>query len=543
MKTKQLYCSFSLLLIFLLAGCSRALPPHAQGILYCAEGNPESFNPQLVTSGTTLDMTSSQLYDRLLEYDEGTKEFKPALATRWRVSQDGLTYRFFLREDVTFHTTSYFTPTRTLNAQDVVFTMTRWLDSNHPYHQVSGGQYPFFTATKLDQLITEVRAVGPFEVEITLEQPDSSFLSIMASNFAVIMSAEYGYALIESNQLELFDVRPIGTGPFVYRYFRKDVAVNYRRHDSYWQGPAASETLVFRIAPNDHKRMLMLLTKDCDISPYPPARDIEWIDERPDIQLQTSMSPNTAFWAFNTDKEPFNDPRVRRALAHAVDRDALIHAVYFNHAVKADSILPNTNWAHLPNPDAFAYNPELARELLREAGYENGFEMDIWALPVQRAYNPNAKLMAELIQANLNDVGVRAEIVSYEWSSFRRSLAEGAHDSVLIGWSADHADPDNFFRPLLTCAAKESGNNRAMWCHPAFDTLVSQAIRTTERKEREALYQAAQAMLIEEVPILPLAHSIRFQAARRHIRGLYPPTYGGIRLHSVHRAISAEETE
>ena len=150
MKTKQLYCSFSLLLIFLLAGCSRALPPHAQGILYCAEGNPESFNPQLVTSGTTLDMTSSQLYDRLLEYDEGTKEFKPALATRWRVSQDGLTYRFFLREDVTlfYHKLLYFTATTApfKNAQDVgpFPPWTRWLDSNHPLSPSEWRAIPVF---------------------------------------------------------------------------------------------------------------------------------------------------------------------------------------------------------------------------------------------------------------------------------------------------------------------------------------------------------------------------------------------------------------
>lgn len=534
--TKHLLCSVSLILVTLTAGCTRALPPESDGVLYCAEGNPESFNPQLVTSGTTLDMTSSQLYDRLIDYDQVNREFQPSLATDWSVSSDNLTYRFKLRNDVTFHSTNYFQPTRTLNAQDVAFTFNRWLDLNHPFHRVSGGQYPFFTATRLDQLIQSVRATGSHEVEIQLLEPDSSLLSILASSFSVIMSAEYGYHLVEQGELSRIDSLPIGTGPYKYSHFRKDVALNYVRHESYWDGAAKSSHLVFRITPNDHKRMLMLLTKDCDISPYPPARDIAWLDEREDINLQTSMSPNTAFWAFNTDKEPFNNPIVRQALAHAIDRNALINAVYFGHAVRADSILPNTSWAHNPTPEAFEYNPQRARELLTEAGYEDGFNMSIWALPVQRAYNPNAGLMAELIQNNLNDVGINVNIVSYEWSSFRRSLAEGAHDSVLIGWSADHADPDNFFRPLLTCAAKASGNNRALWCNEEFDRLVVNAIRNTEQQERIQFYHQAQEMLAQEVPLVPLAHSIRFQASRNYILGLEPPAYGGIRLQDVYKA-------
>ncbi|RTE87136.1 MULTISPECIES: ABC transporter substrate-binding protein [Gammaproteobacteria] len=543
MTTKHFLCSVSLIVVGLVTGCNRALPPEAEGVLYCAEGNPEAFNPQLVTSGTTLDMTSSQLFDRLIEYNESSREFESSLAEHWSVSEDNLRYRFKLREDVPFHSTDFFHPTRNLNAQDVVFTFNRWLKPEHPYHEISGGQYPFFTATRLDQLIREVSATSSHEVEITLREPDSSLLSILASSFAVIMSAEYGQQLLNQGEPQQFDLEPIGTGPFKFSHFRKDVALNYVRHDEYWKGPAASENLVFRIAPNDHKRMLMLLTQDCDISPYPPARDIAWLDEREDIHLQTSMSPNTAFWAFNTDKAPFNDIKVRQALAHAIDRDALISAVYFDHAVRADSILPNTSWAHSPTPEAFRYDPQRARELLDEAGYGSGFTMDVWALPVQRAYNPNARLMAELIQSNLNDIGVNVNIVSYEWSSFRRSLAEGAHDSVLIGWSADHADPDNFFRPLLTCAAKASGNNRAMWCNEIFDNLVTNAIRSIDRPTRESFYHQAQDILAQEVPVVPLAHSIRFQASRDYIQGLQPPAYGGINLRSVSKVAEIERGE
>ncbi|RUO38257.1 ABC transporter substrate-binding protein [Aliidiomarina shirensis] len=513
------------------------------GLLYCAEGNPESFNPQLVTSGTTLDMTSAQLYDRLLEFDAESQAFLGALATSWEISNDGLRYRFQLRENVQFHTTPWFQPTRFMNADDIVFSFERWLKSEHPFHHVSGRGYPFFRASGLTQLIQSVTAINDHEVEIKIRQQDSSFLANLASDFAIVLSAEYGEQLLASGTAELIDTQPIGTGPFQFSQFRKDVMVRYIRHSGYWREPSASAQLVFRIAQSDHKRMLMLLTQDCDISPYPPARDIQWLRDKPEITLQDTISPNTAFWAFNTERPPFDDPLVRQALAHAVNRNAILNTVYFDHAVRADSILPNTSWAHHGTPSAYRYDPERARELLAEAGYPNGFSMQIWALPVQRAYNPNARLMAERIQADLNAIGVQAGIVSYEWSTFRRRLADGEHDSVLIGWSADHADPDNFFRPLLSCAAKRSGNNRAQWCDPMFDELLSAAISSNDQDVRKAYYEQAQDHLAREVPLLPIAHSVRFQAARQNIQGLELEPFGGIQLRNVSRQQPAVEEQ
>ncbi|RUO21574.1 ABC transporter substrate-binding protein [Aliidiomarina haloalkalitolerans] len=526
-------CTAALCLPVLIACAPQSEQEATLGVLYCAEGNPESFNPQLVTSGTTLDMTAAQLYDRLIEYSHKENNYQPALAERWSIDEHGLRYTFYLRDDVQFHTTDWFQPSRPLNANDVVFSFRRWFDPSHPFHSVSGRGYPFFTASGITELIDSMKALDEHTVEIRLKQQDSSFLANLASDFAIILSAEYGHQLLAAGTPELIDQRPIGTGPFQFSDFRKDVLVRYHRHPNYWRELAASEQIVFRITQSDHKRMLMLLTQDCDISPYPPARDVEWLRQKESIELQATVSPNTAFWAFNTERPPFDDPRVRQALAHAIDRDALLRAVYFEHAVRADSILPNTSWAHHPIPDAYRFDPERARELLAEADLADGFSMDIWAIPVQRGYNPNARLMAERMQSDLARIGVRANIVSYEWSTFRRRLAEGLHDSVLIGWSADHADPDNFFRPLLSCRAKESGNNRAQWCDPLFDDLLNAAIRTELMPTRQNFYQQAQEYLAIEVPLLPIAHSVRFQASQADIEGLQLAPFGGIELRRV----------
>lgn len=507
----------------------------ANGLLYCAEGNPESFNPQLITSGTTLDMTAGLLYDRLIEYDDEKKEYVPALATEWQINEDSTEYRFTLRDDVEFHTTDYFTPSRPLASEDVVFTFQRWLDPAHPYYHISVTGYPFFSSVGLDTLIKDIRAPSSREIIIRLDQPDSSFLANLATDFAVILSAEYAESLRQQGHRSQLDQLPIGTGPFKYNNFRKDVSLRYHRHNEHWRGPAKSERVVFRIIPSDHKRMLMLLTEDCDIIPYPPARDISDLESRHDISLYSSVSPNTAFWAFNTQRPPFDDVRVRQALGHAINREAIVNAVYFGHAALAQSILPNTSWAHFGDSEAYAFDPEIARELLADAGYENGFTMSIWALPIQRAYNPNARKMAEMMQADLARIGVTVNIISYEWSTFRRRLADGDHDSVLIGWSGDNPDPDNFFRPLLSCAAVLSGNNRARWCDAAFDELMLQAIRTSDQAERIEFYEEAQRILNDQVPLLPLVHSLRYQAAQPYIKGLNLQPYAGTKLHQTYK--------
>ena len=520
-----------------LSGCGRSADSGLieQGLLYCAEGNPESFNPQLVTSGTTLDMTASQLYDGLIQYSDEQQDFVAALATHWSVNEDGTEYHFHLRNDVEFHSTSYFQPSRPLHAEDVVFTFQRWLDSEHPYHQVAVSGYPFFQALGLDALIKEIEAVGDHQVRIRLAQPDSSFLANLATDFAVILSAEYAAQLLAQDNRDALDTLPVGTGPFKYHQFRKDVSLSYHRHDAYWRGPAESERVVFRIIPSDHKRMLMLLSAGCDIIPYPPARDLDNLEARDDINLYSTVSPNTAFWAFNTERPPFDSVRVRQALSHAIDREAIVSTVYFGHAALAQSILPSTSWAHYNDPDAYAYDPQKARTLLAEAGYPNGFHMDIWAMPVQRAYNPDAIKMAELIQADLAQIGVSANIVSFEWSTFRRRLAEGGHDSVLIGWSGDNPDPDNFFRPLLSCSAVLSASNRARWCDPRFDNLVMQAIRSNVQQQRKAIYREAQILLNEQVPLVPIVHSMRYQATQPNIRGVDLEPFGATRLHQTYK--------
>lgn len=530
------YCLSAAMLALGLAGCSAEQQYlRADGLVYCAEGAPEHFNPQRVTSGTTIDIISQQLYDRLLDIDAASGELRPALAKGWQSSADGLVYEFDLRHDVQWHQTDYFQPSRVLNAADVVFTFNRIMDPEHPFHFIGGGIYPYFQSVDWASLVKQVSAPEPYRVRFELSRRDSSFLSNLATDFAAILSAEYAAQLLAANTPQLLDSQPIGSGPFIFREYQKDVLVRFYQHPHYWRGPAAMQQLVFDIVPNNARRMAKLLTHECDVIAYPRLAELALVSERPDVKVQESTSMNVGFWAFNTQRPPFNQVKVRQALALAINQRAILQAVYFNQATAARSVLPPTSWAFNQQLATPEYNPQAAKALLAEAGLASGFNMTIWAMPVQRLYNPNALKMAELIQADLAQIGVNATIVSYEWNTFRRKLTEGEHDSVLIGWAADNADPDNFFRPLLSCAALESGSNRAQWCDPVFDRILNQALLTDDQLQRRSFYLAAQQYLQTEMPLVALAHSQRIQAINSQIEGVTINPYGGIALFSARR--------
>ena len=237
---------------------------------------------------------------------------------------------------------------------------------------------------------------------------------------------------------------------------------------------------------------------------------------------------NVSYWAFNTEVEPFNNPKVRQALSYAVDRKAIIDAVYFGLAQPATSLLPPTSWAYSDTSYVNEFNLEKAKELLSEAGYPDGFEMDIWAMPVQRVYNPNAGKMAEIIQQNLAELDIEVNIVTYDWGTFRKKLAAGEHDSVLIGWLADNSDPDNFFRPLLSCAAALAGSNRSLWCNRDFDGFVKKALSITDTNQRKVSYQSAESIISNQVPLIPIAHASRYKVHRDYIKKVNINPYGGI---------------
>ncbi|WP_458735312.1 ABC transporter substrate-binding protein [Zobellella taiwanensis] len=527
-----LCCLFPLLL----AGCDGGNRQLAkESLLYCAEGPPLTFNPQLVTSTQTLDATARQLYDRLLDIDPNNLQPVPALALAWSRSEDGLRYRFRLRPGVSFHHTAWFTPGRQLTAEDVVFTFRRLVDPHHPYHPVSGGRYPFFDSIGWPELIREVRALDSLEVEFILRRPDASFIANLASDYAVILSAEYAEGLLAAGTPQLLDQQPVGTGPFRLSHYRTDDFIRYYRHPDYWRGPARLGQLIFDITPKSSKRLAKLLTGECDVMAHPGASQMSVIRRHPELALDQATGMNVSALALNTQKPPFSDLRVRKALSLALSRTDILHAVYFDIGSVAESLLPPVSWGHHPNLLMPLPDLERARWLLEQAGLEHGFEMTLLVPAGSRSFNPDGLKTGQLIQRRLGELGIRVRLQSLEEQILRRTLREGAHDAVLTGWSADSPDPDNLLRNLLSCQAIAAGTNASRWCHPLFEHELDAALADPGLASRIGHYQLAQELVYQDMPLIPLTHSLKQQAHRRQVKGLRLQPYGGVAFHQAYK--------
>ncbi|MBR9857825.1 MAG: peptide ABC transporter substrate-binding protein SapA [Gammaproteobacteria bacterium] len=527
---------WSLLTTLLLAGCDGGNRQLAQeSLLYCIEGTPLTFNPQLVISTETLDATAHQLYDRLLDITPDSQQPMPALATAWERSDDGLRYRFTLRPGVTFHHTDWFSPSRPLTADDVVFTFSRLIDQQHPYHAISGGRYPFFDSIGWPELVTEVRALGEHEVEFVLSRPNASFLTNLATDYAVILSAEYGAQLLAAGRPELLDQQPVGTGPFKLKLYRTDEFIRYHRHPTYWRGSARLAQLVFDITPTSSKRLAKLLTGECDVMAHPATSQLSVIKQHPELALSYATGMNVAVLALNTQKPPFDDVRVRKALSLALNRTDILQAVYFDIGTLAESLLPPVSWGHdpellMPPPDQ-----SRARWLLAQAGLEDGFDMTLLVPSGARTYNPDSLKTGQLIQRRLAELGIRVKLLSLEEQILRRELLEGQQDAVLTGWSADTPDPDNMLRNLLSCQAIAAGTNASRWCHPLFEQQLDLALTEPDLTRRIGYYQLAQQLAYQDMAVIPLVHSQRLQAYRKEVGGLRLLPYGSVAFHQAYK--------
>ncbi|MFQ5785935.1 MAG: ABC transporter substrate-binding protein [Alphaproteobacteria bacterium] len=498
----------------------------AKTLVYCSEGSPEGFNPSLYTAGTTFDASSRQIYNRLVEFELGTTKVIPALAETWEVSGDGLTYTFHLRHGVKFHTTKDFTPTRDFNADDVLFSFNRQLQKDHPYHNVSGGAYEYFNGMDMPNLLKSVEKIDDYTVRFNLTAPEAPMIANLGMDFASIMSAEYADKMSAAGTPEKVDLNPVGTGPFQLVAYQKDAVIRYKAHPDYWAGKAAIDTLVFAITPDNAVRYAKLKAGECHVMPYPNPADLDAIAQDPDINLMRQEGLNVGYLAFNTEKKPFDDRRVRQAINYAINKQAIIDAVYLGAGKAAKNPIPPTMWSYNDDVKDYPYDPDKAKALLAEAGLSGGFDTDIWAMPVQRPYNPNARRMAEMMQADLAKVGIRAKIVTYEWGEYLKRSKNGEHQMILLGWTGDNGDPDNFMYVLLGCAAAK-GANRARWCYKPFNDLLVEAKRTTDAAKRTALYKKAQVIFKQEAPWFTIAHSVVFMPVRKEVVGYKIDPLGG----------------
>lgn len=495
--------------------------------VYCSEGSPSAFNPQVTTDGTSNNAAAHTLYNRLVEFKYGTTEIVPSLAKSFEISADRLIYTFHLVENVPFHQTKYFSPTRFLNADDVLFSFNRMRIEDHPYHQIGGGTYEYFNGMEMGKLIKDIKKINDYSIQIELTRPEAPFLANLAMSFMSILSKEYADKLATEMAKENIDTFPIGSGPFVFQKYVKDTFIKYDRFEHYFDGPAKIKKLVFSITPDASVRYQKLKTNECHLIIEPAPADISAMKKNETIKVVSAPGLNVGYLAINTQKGPFGNRDVRKAINMALNKQSYIEAIYLGNGEVAKNPLPPSIWSYNNNIDDYEYNPEKARELLRNAGFPKGLDTELWTLPVTRPYNPNGKKMGELMQADLAKIGIRVKLVSYDWPTYLKKSSMGEHQLLQLGWTGDNGDPDNFLHVLLGCSGVEAGSNYARWCNSSFESLIQQAKVITGQAQRGELYKKAQEIFKQEAPWVPIAHSTIFRAMRNNVEGYKIDPLGG----------------
>jgi dipeptide transport system substrate-binding protein len=501
----------------------------AETLVVCTEASPDSLNAALSTANTSFDVTE-QTSDRLVEMKTGGSKLVPGLAESWTISPDGLRYTFRLRHGVKWQSNAVFRPARDFNADDVVFTLRRMMDKGFAWYKVGGGNYQMFAAF-IEPAVKAVTKTADDEVVLELKAPSAPLLNALSVQSFSMMSAEYAAVLEKAGTQDQLDTMPIGTGPFQLVQYQKDSLIRFRAFPDFWgkSGDRAPRVdgLVFSITPDASVRFAKLRANECQVARYPNPADIEAMRAAPGIKVQDATIASVSTVSFRTDIKPFDDVRVRRALATAIDLDSLVKAVWQGSGTPAAALVSPGLWGHDDSLRPYSYDPAKAKQMLADAGYPNGFDTELWAIPVVRAYMPNGRRAAELIQADWAKIGVTAKIVSFEWGEYLRRLRLGdAHGAAMAGGTWDYPDPSQQL-VSLTCEIVPTGRNTPHWCDRGYSDAVNRASVVTDQAERAELYVRAQQIYHDQVPGVVFADSRAYVGVRDKVQGFKLHFLGG----------------
>ncbi len=494
-------------------------PLAAQPLVFCADAEPDGFDSALSDTAATHRAAAYTLYNRLVGYAPATGALVPELAEKWSMSADGRSWTFKLRRGVKFHTTAGFKPSRDFNADDVLWSVRRQIVTSHPGAATAPSGFPAALSGDWGALIRASEKVDAYTVRFVLAKPYAPFPALMASWPMSIVSAEYGNRLALAGQLAKLSSEPVGTGPYQMLKYEKGAVIRYAAHPAYFRGRPAMDKLIFSINPDASVRMQKLRAGECHLSESLRPQDVAALSDAPKVRVVHYQPQITSFLAFNSQKKPFNDVRVRQALSLAIDRTAIVQAVYEGRA--ATGMLPYapaTLWG-APSQPPIAPRLEQARKLLAEAGYPHGFETSIWARVGGGASNVNPRLTAELVQADWAKLGVKTRLVAMEAAELGRRGRLGEHATVISGWM-NSLDPDELYGNLLTCDAAQTSTAR--WCDKQFDSLIDAARATPQQAKRAKLYEAAAQQFLAASPWAVLVYPKAALAHDARLKGVQP---------------------
>jgi ABC-type transport system substrate-binding protein len=468
--------------------------------------DPRSLDPALSTDVPT-GRAVSYVFDGLTRFTPDAR-VEPALAERWTISPDGLTYTFHLRRGVTFHDGTPFT------AKQVVHTFERALNPAtkggraEPLVPIKGAAE--FAAGKA-RSVSGLDALNDTTVVITLAQPLAAFPKLLAMPVASIVP--------DSTPAD-FGQHPVGTGPWKFVEWKHDDYLKFARNDKYWGGAPATDTLTARIIPEPSTAVAEFESGTVDILVIPQGETQAWeqTDEK-QAMLQSAPALILYYVAINTTRGPLTDPRVRQAINYAVDTRTILKQLMGGRGYLARGVVSPILDGADTSRTRYAYDVAKAKELLAAAGHPNGIDVELW-----HSQDAVIARLSQAVQGYLNAAGIRTKLVQREAAAAREAARKGETDMTLKTWYADYPDADSFLYPLLYSGSKGPGGNVSFYANSAFDKLVLAARREQDDAKRAALYRSADSLAYAEAPIAPLFFYNDLYAVQPWIRNFKVPT-------------------
>jgi len=523
------------LVVCLAGGTAWAQAPKQGGTLVFGRGGDSAgLDPAFQTDGNSF-MICDNVYDQLVLYADESTAIVPGLATSWEVSADGLTYTFQLRKGVKFHDGTAFDADavvfslgRQMKEPNLAFFKTTWqLPKDQP-------PYEYWLSMSMNDLVGSIEATGTHTVVFKLKRPEAPFIANMGMDFAAIVSPTAVLKLGPD-----FKSNPVGTGPFKFVKWIKDDRITLEANPDYWDGRPYLDKVLFRAIPDNSVRFLELKTGNIHICQFPNPEDIELAKADAALKLVSQSGMNIGYVSFNHTKPLWQDAKIRRAFAHAINKKAIVDNIYYGLGAVAKNTIPPTMWGYNDDVKDHAYDPELAKKLLAEAGFADKLKaagqtkVTLWSMPVARPYNPNGMKVGEAFQADLKKAGVDAELVTFEWGTYLKKQKEQdpTMDLFQLGWTGDNGDPDNFLAVLLDGLADPGV--RTQWKNEKYHDLIVKAKQASNQDTRTKLYREAQQLIHDEVPLINVAHSVVTWPMQVKVMNFKLHPTASVRMHKV----------
>ncbi|EHI97327.1 ABC-type transporter, periplasmic subunit [Clostridium sp. DL-VIII] len=514
MKKRILSCVLAgLLAATALVGCGggqAAKTSAAKTFIFAQGADPRGLDPAFVDDGESAKVMCN-IYEGLVKYGDEDTSIQPCLAESWDISQDGKEYTFHLRKGVKFHDGTDF------NADAVVKSVSRQL----PPNATDDMPYASFTFDG----VTKVEAIDDNTVKFTLKEANTPFLANLAMTLAAPIVSP---TALEKNNGNLNEA-PVGTGPFKFVSWEKGDKVTLEKNNDYWGDKAKIDKLVIKIDKENSVRASELMTGAIDAMDGLDPSDVDKLKEK-GMNIFSKPGMNINYMAFDCDRPPFNNPKLREAVSYAINRNELVQYLYQGYADPAKTMLPNFIAGYKDVSD-YEYNPEKAKQMLKDLGMEN-LQVKMVTYSNPRPYNSvGGQKLAEAVQNYLSKVGITATIDVYQWTEYKDKTTQGEGDIKFYGWNGDNGDADNFLS--LVASTVSPSLNISRYSNPEVDKLLAQGKATPNGDARNAIYGQVQDILSKDAPWVNISYAKSMAASSSKVKNFSVHPTGSIFFQKV----------